>query len=80
MITGGEDALEKAFYMFSNCQKIAEYYAKDDIYRLCITFYEFDEREVIAKLLSLGSYVKVVKPDNLREKIVERIRKAIARY
>ena len=72
--------IERCFRMFSYYERKAVYYKKDDYYRLEITYYSYDEAEIIRDILSLGSSVVVLEPIRLRKRIRDRIIEASKRY
>lgn len=71
------NALERCFHLFSNYDKNAYYDKERNKYILKIYYYDFDKGELIKDILSLGSCVIVVEPKEIRDKIIERIKKTI---
>lgn len=63
------------FSSFERTSKII----KDNVYEITLYYYTFQEEEIIRKILSLGSYITVLEPSKIREKIIERVKKAIER-
>jgi hypothetical protein len=74
------NALERCFYMFSNYEKEASYDKEKQAHKLIIYYYLFEEKEIIAKILSLGKHVKVLGPSRIRNEIRQRIEKALEQY
>ena len=72
--------IERCFRMFSYYERKAVYNRKDDYYRLEITYYSYDEAEIIRDILSLGSSVVVLEPVKLRKRVRDRIIEASKRY
>ena len=72
--------IERCFRMFSYYERKAVYNRKDDYYRLEITYYSYDEAEIIRDILSLGSSVVVLEPVKLRKRVRDRIIEASRLY
>lgn len=71
------NALERCFFLFSHYDKESYYDKEKDKYIIKIYYYDFDEAEIIKDILSLGSCIIVIEPQNIRNKIIERIKKSI---
>lgn len=72
--------IERCFRIFSFYKREAEYDSQKDIYILKIHYYSFDEAEIIKNILSLGHRVVVAEPQEIRNKIIERVKKSISNY
>lgn len=75
-----DNAAERAFHILSCFEKRAYYDKEKDIYKIAIYYYEYDEAELISRILSLGKNAEVISPENIRMEIVQRIKKAIQLY
>lgn len=74
------NAVERCFLLFSSYEKEAVYDEDTDRYKLTIYFYRFDTDEVLDDVFSLGSAVTLVSPENLRQKIIQRLQAAYQWY
>lgn len=72
-IENSKGATDRAFNMFSSYEKDGFYDKKTGYYILDIHYYQFEERALIEKILSLGAAAIVVSPSNIVEKIKGRI-------
>lgn len=79
-IKGEDTVVKRAFYLFSCYEKEAYYNKEKDIYVISIYYYEYDEAEIISRILSLGKNAKVISPNNVKLQIRQRIKKAIENY
>lgn len=70
------NAKDRCFHLFSFYDKEAYYDREKNMHILKIFYYSFDEGEIIKDILSLGSSVVVLEPVSIRNKVIERIRKA----
>lgn len=68
------NAVDRCFSIFSSYDKQAIYDEDKDTYTLIITYYSFDEEEIIDYILSLGAAVIVTEPLSLRSKVIKRLR------
>ena len=73
-----KNALVRFFSRFERYDKTAERQA-DGTYDVRLTYYDFDEADVLAAILSLGPCLIVQGPDDLRTAVIERLRAALAR-
>ena len=73
LLRNTRNAVERCFALFGSYDKKSRY-QNDDTYFLTISCYDFEENEVFEKILSLGSAVTVLSPENLRRKIIEHLR------
>lgn len=69
----GKNVFEIIHLLFANYHK--KTYREDDKQYMEISYYGFDEENIIRDILSLGVLVEVVEPDYIREKILEILRK-----
>lgn len=69
----GKNVFERVHLLFANYHK--KTYRQDDKQYMDISYYGFDEENVIRDVLSLGVLVEVVEPDYIRKKILEILRK-----
>lgn len=74
------NSVERCFSVFSFYEKEAYFNRGEKKHELKIYYYEFDEAEIIKDILSLGSSVVVVKPESVREKVIEKLKKAFFLY
>lgn len=74
------NAAERCFQLFSSYAKEAIVNKELDTYHLKITYYDFDTKEVVEKLLSLGNTVTVLEPSTLREELINILKQAMAHY
>lgn len=73
-----KNALVRFFSRFERYDKTAER-QPDGTYDVRLTYYDFDEADVLAAILSLGPCLIVQGPDTLRTAVIERLRAALAR-
>lgn len=74
LIRNRRNAVERSFALFASYDKSSRYLKDDDTYRLTVKYYDFEENELLEKILSLGAAVTVLAPENLRQKIIHRLR------
>ena len=74
------NAVERCFLLFSSYDK--ETFVDDDrqTYTLKITCYDFDRYELLEKILSLGSAVTVLAPNDFHQEIIQRLKTAYEYY
>lgn len=68
--------IERSFMMFASYDKEASYDEEADTYTIQLYYYDFDRREILQQLLSLGAAVTVLAPADMREAIIERLQAA----
>lgn len=68
-------SVERCFRLFSNYEKKAYFDEKTNRHYLYVYNYVFDESVIVRDILSLGDSVKVISPENIREKIIKRLEK-----
>ena len=66
------NAIERCFLMFGTYDKLARI-DSDDTYLLVIYYYDFEEEELLQKIMSLNTSATVVEPQHIRNILVERI-------
>ena len=69
------NAFDRCFSLFSAYDKEA-CAEKEDVYTIRVFFQSFDRREIISRLLSLGSVAVVLDPPDIRDEIVGRLKQA----
>ena len=72
-------AFDRCYSLFSAYDKEA-CAEKENVYTIKVYYQDFDRREIIARLLSLGSAAIVQSPDDIREEIIERLKQAWEYY
>lgn len=72
-IENTKNSVERCFSLFSHLQKTAEYKESEDIHLLKVIYYDFDEKDIIKDILSMGSSVIVLEPADIREQIIQTI-------
>lgn len=70
------NAVERSFMMFASYDKEASYDEDTDTYTMQIYYYDFDRREILQQILSLGAAATVLAPADMREAIIERLQAA----
>lgn len=75
-----QHVIERCFRLFSFYDRKAVYDSDKEKYRLELSYYRFDESEVLRDIMSLGSNVIVVEPRGIQIKIYNRIVAARKRY
>lgn len=68
------NAVERAFCLFAPYDKEAAFDEESGIYTLTVFYYDFDEREMLEQILSLGSAATVLAPEEMRQKIIAVLR------
>lgn len=69
----GKNVFERVHLLFANYYK--KTYRQDDKQYMDISYYGFDEENIIRDILSLGVLVEVIEPNYIRQKILEILRK-----
>lgn len=75
-VTDRKAAMERCFMSFSGLERSSRCIEKDK-YEIKLSYYVFEEDEIIRKILALGPYVKVLSPQHMVDEVIRRIRKAI---
>ena len=70
------NAVERSFMMFASYDKEASYDEEADTYTIQLYYYDFDRREILQQILSLGAAATVLAPADMREAIIERLQAA----
>ena len=68
------NALERAMLHFSHLNKETERIG-EDLYKITLFYEREDETELLIRVLSFGPVLKVVFPDDFKEKLVQRLKK-----
>lgn len=79
-VTFEQNAVERCFYLFSSYRKESQYDEQTKQYILNITYYAFDEKEVLNNILSLGNEALVLGPEDIRQKVIDRLKAIVAAY
>ncbi len=66
------NALERVLLHFSDLKKKTER-IDGDRYRVMLTYRAGDEKEMVMRILTFGSLLKVVSPDSVRDEIISRV-------
>jgi predicted DNA-binding transcriptional regulator YafY len=66
----------QCFQLFSDYKKHVKYMKERDVYVVEIDYYIFEEADIFKNLLSLGEACKILKPNELAEKIRTRLARA----
>ncbi|ABP65677.1 hypothetical protein Csac_0013 [Caldicellulosiruptor saccharolyticus DSM 8903] len=74
------NALERAFCLFSSFKKSARFLREKNKHQLTVYYYNFEEAEVLSRILYLGKDVVVISPERIRNEIISRVKKALERY
>lgn len=69
-------SVERCFSLFNFYHKEAYYDESIERHILKIYYYDFDESELVRDILSLGDAVIVRSPDNIRQEVINRIKRA----
>ena len=72
--------IERCFRVFSYYDRKASYDREGNKYRLEISYFKADEKEVIKNILSMGSYVVVTEPRMIQKEVHRRIMAAAQLY
>ena len=74
LLTDTKNAKERCYAMFTAFDKTA-FIDKKGIHHLDITFYSFEQEEVIRRILSLGPAATLISPKDMRQEIIRRLQK-----
>lgn len=77
-INGNNNALERAFHLFSCFDKKAKYIPDKDTYIMDIYYYQFEEKEILSRIFSLGKEVFVIGPKEVQNEILNRLKKIVS--
>ncbi len=76
-LTNVKNVLDRAFNLFSSYKKTGLYDSETNSYSMELLYYDYEEKDIIKKVLSLGEYVKVSSPERVISQIRDRITKQI---
>ena len=79
-IIDNQNAPERSSLTFATYEKSAHYDRERRIHILKIFYYNFDESELLSKILSMGKWIKIISPAWIKEEAISRIRKATNLY
>ena len=79
-IEAKNNAIERTFMQFSNIQKSSYYDNKRNLHVMSLYYYDFDEDDIITKILFLGDAITVISPIHIRQKIKDTINKTLQLY
>lgn len=66
---------ERCFMMFRDYEHKAVYDDGKDVYKLTVYYYPFDRRTILRNILSLGGYATVISPEDIRDDIINRLKR-----
>ena len=72
-------AFDRCYSLFSAYDKEA-CAEEENVYTIKVYYQDFDRREIISRLLSLGPAAVVLEPEDIRAEIIERLKEAWAIY
>lgn len=72
-------AFDRCYSLFSAYDKEA-CAEEENVYTIKVYFQDFDRREIVARLLSLGPAAVVLEPEDIREEIIGRLKEAWELY
>ena len=72
--------IDRSFRVFSCYDRTAEYDEKKQEYTLRIRYSGRDEKELISSILQMGPNAIVLEPEEIRQKVYARIKKAVSLY
>lgn len=79
-IINKKNAKDRFFLLFDNYDKVSTEFIGNDTYIARMKYFDFDEREIIKRLLYLGENVILMKPESLREKVINIIKHSLNNY
>ena len=74
-----KNALERCFITFDDVLELDGERLEDGSYSLTLSYLDFDEKEIVKKLMYLGECVTVESPERVRSALIEKIRRALER-
>lgn len=80
LLRNRRNAVERCFALFGSYDKTSRYQQDSDSYVMTVKYYDFEEAELLEKILSLGAAVTVTAPKPLRQKIIQRLREVRQLY
>jgi len=78
-VTDKKAAMERCFMCFSGMERTARELG-DNKYEMRLSYYMFEEEDLIRSIISLGPYVRVVSPKRIIDEIKARVKRAIELY
>lgn len=69
-------AMERFFMSFSQYERTARN-LEDKKYEIKVNYYNFEEEEIIDKIVSLGPFVKVISPIDVKNKVIKKVVRAL---
>ena len=75
-LTDERNALERAMLHFSHLAKETQRIG-DGLYRLTLWYEQEDETELLIRVLSFGPMLKVISPENFKNRLLQRLKKQI---
>lgn len=73
-------AAERAFSIFSTYEKKVKYDENTKLYIVDVNYYDFDEEEVIRKIISLNADASVIEPKEFKDKVIHRFQQIYSLY
>lgn len=73
LLRNRRNAVERCFALFGSYDKTSRYQKETDTYFMTVKYYDFEENELLEKILSLGAAVTVTAPEPLRQKMIQRL-------
>jgi hypothetical protein len=78
-IANSRNGFERFLHFFSNYSRMARYQERTGKLIVELDYYDFDESELIISILAMGPIVKVIGPERLRMKVIERLHRQVER-
>lgn len=75
-----KNAKDRFFSLFDNYDKADTEVIDNDVYLVRMRYFDFDENDIIKKLLFLGENVILMEPESIRKKVIEKIKSSIYNY
>ncbi|MBE6093947.1 MAG: WYL domain-containing protein [Schwartzia succinivorans] len=75
----GTDAFDRCYSLFSAYDKEA-CAEEENVYTIKVHFQDFDQQEIISRLLFLGSAVTVLEPEDIKDEMIECLKQAWEYY
>lgn len=72
--------LERAAHLFSPFISKIKFLEKLNVYEISLTYYDFEESEIISRIFSLGSIATIISPQEIQREFKTRVEKAFSRY
>jgi len=76
-VTDKKAAMERCFMCFSGMERTARSLGNNK-YEIRLNYYLFEEDNIVRSIISLGPYVKVLSPQSIADKVIDKVKKAIA--